>query len=271
MRNIVALARITFLEGIRNRSLFGIALFALFIMGLNIAVAGFFMRDIGKVTVDMNMSALSFAGILLIFFVGLNLMAKDIDKKTVQIVLSKPVSRLEYIFGKFVGIVSFTFVSLFVLFLISLLTISLLRGFYAEYFLDFRWLNYIISIFFIFVKFSLLTAIVIFFSTIATSAFLSLICSISVYLVGATIEDVVFYLKSEIAIQEKVVSPSLDLLIDIVSHVFPNFSVFDFGMEAAHGLTIAPERMVYAIAYAAIYISALLCSSSYIFARREFY
>ena len=111
MKSVISLAIITFKEGIRNRALFGIGLLALFVLGLNLAVAGFFMRDIGKVTVDMNISALSFAGLLLIFFVGVNLMAKDIDRKTIHLVLSKPISRRQYIFGKFFGIQFFVFVS----------------------------------------------------------------------------------------------------------------------------------------------------------------
>lgn len=67
MNAILALATITFKEGIRNRALFGIVLVAFFLFGLNITVAGFFMRDIGKVTVDMNLSALTVAGLLLVF------------------------------------------------------------------------------------------------------------------------------------------------------------------------------------------------------------
>jgi ABC-type transport system involved in multi-copper enzyme maturation permease subunit len=271
MRNTLALAKITFLEGIRNRSLFGIALFALFILGLNITVAGFFMRDIGKVSVDMNLSALNFAGILLIFFVGLNLITKDVDKKTVQLVLSKPITRFQYILGKYCGIVAFTLCSLAILCFMSCATLLLLLNFHADYFGGFTWGNYLIAVFFVFVKFALLTAIVIFFSSIATSAFVALIFSLAIYLVGTTIEDVVFYLKSEIAIQEKVVSAGLEKFIGFVSYICPNFAVFDFTMDAAHGLTIAPERLLLALAYAAIYIAVLLLASAAIFASREFY
>lgn len=271
MRNIFALAKITFFEGIRNRSLFGIALFSFFVFGLNIAVAGFFMRDIGKVTVDMNMSALNFAGILLIFFVGLNLIAKDIEKKTIQIVLSKPVSRFQYIIGKYLGIVLFTFICLSVLMIVSIFTIFILKILNAQYFYGFTWIKYYISFVFVLVKFSLLSAIVVLFSTLTTSSFVALICSLSVYIVGITIEDVVFYLKSEIAIQEKVVSAGLERFIGLVSYLCPNFSVFDFGMEAAHGLVIEPERILFALLYAAVYIAILLCLSAYIFSRREFY
>ena len=271
MRNILALARITFLEGIRSRSVFGIALFSFFVLGLNITVAGFFMRDIGKVTVDMNISALNFAGILLLFFVGLNLITKDIEKRTIQIVLSKPISRLEYVLGKYFGIISFTFVSFLVLVLVSTFTIFFLKKFYSEYFFDYLWANYYISCFFIYVKFSLLASVIILFSSVATSSFVSLIFSLSVFIVGLTIEDVVFYLKSEIAIQEKVVSAGLERFISFISYICPNFSAFDFGMEASHGLMIEPERMLFVLLYAVVYISILLFLSAYIFSRREFY
>lgn len=271
MRNVVALAKITFLEGIRNRSLYGIALFALFILGLNITVSGFFMRDIGKVTVDMSLSALNFAGILLILFVGSNLITKDIDKKTIQIVLSKPISRFEYVSGKYFGIIFFSFVSLLVLFAISCVTISFLKNIHQGYFLNFNWTNYFVASFFIMMKVSLLAAIVVFFSSIATSSFVALICSVSVYIVGATIEDVVFYLKSEIAIQEQVVSAGLEQFIGVISYLCPNFSVFDLGMEAAHGLELHPEHLALASAYAIVYVAVLLCASAAIFARREFY
>ena len=91
------------------------------------------------------------------------------------------------------------------------------------------------------------------------------------FIVGLTIEDVVFYLKSEIAIQEKVVSAGLERFISFISYICPNFSAFDFGMEASHGLMIEPERMLFVLLYAVVYISILLFLSAYIFSRREFY
>ncbi|MCK4502910.1 MAG: ABC transporter permease subunit, partial [Desulfuromonadales bacterium] len=243
MRSVFALAMITFKEGIRNRSLFGIALLALFLFGLNITVAGFFMRDIGKVTVDMNLSALSFAGLLLVFFVGVNLMAKDIDRKTIHLVLSKPISRAQYIWGKYLGIQFFVSVSLLLLFLFSCLTVGFLLNLYPKYFIGFSWLNFVIACFFVLVKFSVLTAIVVFFSSITSSSLITLIFSLSSYVAGVTIEEVVFYLRSELAAQEEIISESLQTFIDIVSYLIPNFAVFDFTLEAAHGLAISSQRI----------------------------
>ncbi|PLX86572.1 MAG: hypothetical protein C0618_08825 [Desulfuromonas sp.] len=270
MRSVVALAIITFKEGIRNRALFGIGLMALFLLGLNVSVAGFFMRDIGKVTVDMNLSALNFAGLLLVFFVAINLMAKDIDRKTIHLVLSKPISRSQYVWGKYGGILLFLSVSLAFLFLFSCLTIALLLALYPDYFGAFSWGQFVVAATFVLVKLAVLTAIVLFFSTITTSSLVTLIFSLGSYIAGVTIEEVVFYLKSDWATQERVVSESLRTVIDVLSYLLPNFTVFDFSLEAAHGLPIAFERIVLALGYAGGYSAILLLLAGFIFARREF-
>lgn len=270
MKSIFALATITFKEGIRNRALFAIALLALFLFGLNISVAGFFMRDIGKVTVDMNLTALTFSGLLLVFFVGVNLMAKDIDRKTIHLVLSKPVSRFHYIWGKYLGLLLFVTASLLLLLTLSSLTIVLLRQLYPNYFIGFSWIIFFIACFFILIKFWVLTAIVVFFSSITSSSLITLIFSLSSYVAGVTIEEVVFYLRTELAVQERIVSESLKRFIDLISYLLPNFSVFDFTMEAAHGLAISGNRFFFSLGYGALYTVILLLLASFVFSRREF-
>ena len=270
MNSVFALASITYKEGIRNRSLFGISLLALFLFGLNISVAGFFMRDVGKVTVDMNLTALSFAGLLLIFFVGVNLMAKDIDRKTIHVVLSKPISRGQYIFGKFLGIFYFVLISLLILIFLSSLTVFLLSKLYSGYFIGFSWSIFYIACFFILLKFAVLISIVVFFSSLTSNSLLTLIFSISSYIVGVTIEEVIFYVRSEIAMKEAIVSESLKIVLDTISYIVPNFSVFDFTLEAAHGLNISIDRMLLSLGYGVVYIVILLVFASFIFSRREF-
>jgi ABC-type transport system involved in multi-copper enzyme maturation permease subunit len=115
-----------------------------------------------------------------------------------------------------------------------------------------------------------LTAIVVFFSSITTSSLITLIFSFGSYIAGVTIEEVVFYLKTELAAQEKIISESLRTLIDVISYLLPNFSVFDFTLEAAHGLAITPDRLVLSLVYAVVYIVIMLSAAAYIFSRREF-
>ena len=270
MKAVLSLALITFKEGIRNRSLFGIALVALFLFGLNISVAGFFMRDIGKVTVDMNLSALTIAGLLLVFFVGINLMAKDIDRKTIHLVLSKPLSRAQYIWGKYLGIQFFVTVSLLLLAACSSLTVLLLKSMYPAYFGGFSWLIFFVAVAFVLVKFWVLGAVVIFFSSLTTSSLITLIFSLGAYLAGVTIEEVVFYLKTEMAAQEQLISESLKNFIEAITWILPNFAAFDFSLEAAHGLALDSGRLLGVLSYGVLYSVILLLLASLIFSRREF-
>lgn len=270
MKKIFALAAITFLEGIRNRSMYGILILALFIFGLNVAVAGFFMRDIGKVTVDINLSALSFTGILLVYFVGLNLLSKDLDRKTVHLVLSKPISRYQYIYGKYLGIQGIIFISLLVIFLMSVGIIALLKTLYGGYFEGFYWVNFFVAAFFIFLKLSVLNALMCFFSALTTSSFVTLIFSVCSYVIGESIDDVVFYLKTAFDADQLAAPEILGQVIAAVSYIFPNLSIFDFSLEAAHGLFIDPQRLWLAVGYASIYIATTLFFASLVFCRREF-
>lgn len=268
-KRIFALSLVTLKEGIYDRSLYGILLFSLLVMGLNVAIADFFMRDIGKVTVDMNLSALSFAGLLLVFFVAVNLLAKDIDKKTIHLVLTKPFSRSEYVWGKYIGLLFVLLLSLFILTFFSTLTIFLLKSIYSGYFVGFRWTVFFVAVFFVFFQLALLCAIVVFFTTISSTSFLTLIFSMATYVVGVSLEEVVFYLRSATP-GEVVASASLQKLLSVVVWLIPNFAAFDYKLAAAHGLPLQLPELILCSSYGVIYILVLLVLSSLVFRRREF-
>lgn len=268
MNRIFALALVTFKEGIRSRSLMGILVFFLFVCGLNLAVGGYFMRDIGKVTVDMNLGAISFIGTLLVLFLGLNLTIKDIEKKTIQIILSKPISRTEYAWGKYLGIEFFLGVTLLILLAFSCLNVLMLKFFYEGSFESFSWLSYCTAWLFIFMKISVLSAITLFFCSLATSSFIALVFSIGAYFVGATIEEVLLYLKTDLAAD--VASPIASLFFEFIGYLFPNFAVFDLQLEAAHGLSVSAGQVFLAFGYAAAYIGVMVTLAAMAFSRREF-
>lgn len=267
---ILALALLTSKEGIRDRALYGIFLFALFALGLNIAVAGFFMQDLGKVTVDMNLAALSFSGLLLVFFICINLMAKDIDKKTIHLVLSKPFSRTEYIWGKYIGLLSVVLFAQAILLLFSCSTIACVQTMYSEYFDGFNWSIFFIAVFFIYMQEALLCAIVVFFSAITSTSFITLIFSIACYVVGNALEEVVFYLRTQSATQEVVASAALQNILGKVTWLVPNFAAFDLKIQAAHGLALDWSQLAITFGYGVLYVIILLTLSAVIFKRREF-
>jgi predicted permease len=141
---------------------------------------------------------------------------------------------------------------------------------YPDYFGGFTWSVYFWAVAFIAVQLALLCAIVVFFSAITTSSFITLIFSVASYLVGISIEEVLFYLKSQAAAGEVAASELLRTVLEIVAWLVPNFAAFDLKTEAAHGLALEPVRLLISGAYGVGYILLLLWLAALIFRRREF-
>jgi len=116
--------------------------------------------------------------------------------------------------------------------------------------------------------FVLLNAIVIFFSTITTSSFLTLIFSLSVYVTGQSIEEVVVFFKKE-ALVYNFSSPVNEFLVNYLQYVFPNLSAFDIKTFASHGKLISWEHSMALFGYSLIYSIVLLFFATLIFSRRE--
>lgn len=265
---IVSLAVLTFREGVRDRAIFGIGLFSIAMMSATLVCLGFFMRELHKVAVDINLSAISLAGLLLTFFLSINLMAKDIDKRTIYCVMSKPFSRAEYIWGKYFGLILILLTAFSVLVLCSSLTIWVAQIQFASWFKDFSWISYYKAAYASFLMFAVLNAMVVFFSAITSSSFITLLFSISIYIAGQTIEEVVNYLKSGFG-KEVPLSESIQSLIDIIQYVLPNLSFFDLKIQASHAIPLSLNYMFGITLYALIYSVILLVAASLIFNKRE--
>lgn len=265
---IWSLSVLTFREGVRDRAIFGIGLFSLAMMSITLIVLGFFMRELNKVAVDINLSAISLAGLLLTFFLSINLMARDIDKRTIYCVMSKPFSRAEYIWGKYFGIMSIVVTAFVVLTMCSSLTIFLAKLQYANWFGGFSWTEYYKAIYASFLMFSVLNALVVFFSAITSSSFITLLFSICTYIAGQTIEEAVRYLKSGSG-KNTQISELIHETTDILQYVLPNFSVFDLKLQASHAITLPIDYMLGITIYAVIYSAVLIIAGSLIFHKRE--
>ncbi len=202
------------------------------------------------------------------FFVSINLISKDIDKHTIYCVLSKPFSRSQYIWGKYLGIMLLIFAAFCILTLCSSVTIFFIKSQYEVYFKGFSWLEFYKAIYAELLMFFLLNAIVVFFSTITTSSFITLLFSISTYIAGQTIEEVVLFLKTRNAV-DIALSESVNTIIDIAQYILPNLSVFDLKVQSAHAITISYGYLFAITGYSVIYSVILLLSASLIFNRRE--
>ena len=269
MNTLWPLAVITFKEGIRNRALYGISILALMFLVANFVVCGLIMQDVGKVAVDMALSTVAFAGLLVVLFVGINLLAKDLDRKTIYIVLARPISRAHYIWGKFFGLALLVLVAMLVLGAFALASIFIIKMAYPLYFPRFAWPPVMLAMFYSVLSLLLLTALSVLFSSFSSSSFITLILTTVSYLVGHSLGDVKALLESPQGMGIEVSSLTLKV-INFAYYLFPNLSLFDLKTQAAYNLAIAPGYLFWSAAYAFVYTCLVIMLASLIFGRKEF-
>ncbi|MGE4345211.1 MAG: ABC transporter permease [Geoalkalibacter sp.] len=269
MTSVWALAVITFKEGIRTRALYGITLLALILLAANFLVSGLIMQDVGKVAVDMALSTVSFAGLLVVFFIGINLLAKDLERKTIYIVMARPISRSQYIFGKFFGLGLLIVTTVLVLGAFAIASIFLIKLTYPLYFDRFAWSPVFLAIIFSLFSLLLLTSLCVLFSSFCTSSFVVLILTIVSYIIGQSLGDVKALLEAPQSLGIDV-SPVTLKVLNISYYLFPNLSFFDLKIQAAHNLPISMDYLFWISVYGIFYSGLAISLAAFIFDKKEF-
>ena len=193
---------------------------------------------------------------------------KLLDKKTIYMVISRPISRSEYLVGKFLGIVILAMAVVVFLGLLSIVPVIMSKRFYYYPEARFDWWIYFIAVVYIFIKLAIVSSIITLFASFTSNSFIALILSLVAYIIGQSTEGVRLLLSSKV---EKIdVSPVLSYMAGIAYYIFPNISAFDLKTQAAHGLSISPSYIIWTTLYAVFYIVIALSIGALAFRRREF-
>ncbi len=263
------LALITFKEGIRNRTFYGISLLALLLFGASFIISGMIPQDPGKVAVDLALSIVSFSGLLLVLFMGINLLAKDLDKKTIYMVLSRPISRPQYIIGKFLGMVLLMLSTMFILSIFSFVSLYLTKTIYLASFQRFSLSLVLLAIAFTTQMLLLLSALSFLFASFTSSSFMTLVLTIISYIIGQSLSTVKAIVDSPQSIGIKVSSVTIKV-VQTAYYLFPNLSLFDIKTQAAHGLSVPLSYVFWTASYGFIYTCIVITIAAIIFRKKEF-
>lgn len=269
MSPLFPIAAITFKEGIRNRAIYGISIIALLMLMFNVLICQMIMRNVGKVAVDIALSTVSFSGLLLVLFVGINLMAKDLDRKTIYMVLARPISRAQYMVGKFLGMIGLIVVSNAVVGAFAASSLFMLNTMYPAYFERFSWPMILLALFFILLMLILLAALSFLFASLTSTSFITLVLTIISYLIGNSINDVKALVEAPVAAGIDP-SPVTIKVVQVAYYLFPNLSFFDIKTQAAHGLAISPAYLCWTVIYGLVYTCLVITIACAVFRRREF-
>jgi ABC-type transport system involved in multi-copper enzyme maturation permease subunit len=268
MKKLVAISLISLKEGLRNRVLYGIVTVALCMMVFAILISGFFMRDISKVMLDLCLATVNVGGLLVPFFLGIHLLARDIERRTVVTILARAISRGEYLLGKFGGLLLLTAVIMALLTVFTLLTVWGGKMVYTSYFFtSFSLSSVLLSVWLSFCGIMMLNSLVVLWCSVTTSSFLATLLTISSYLIGQSADDIINFIKAEGS--ELQISEAVQMTVNIVQYLFPNLAAFDYKMQAARGAVISLHEVMLLTGYSFAYQTVVLIVAIAFFRRRE--
>jgi ABC-type transport system involved in multi-copper enzyme maturation permease subunit len=262
-----AVALAVFKESVRDRVPFSLVLFAVVLMAAAIFMSRLTASQDLKVIKDLGLAAMNLIGLLIAIFIGTGLVAKEVERRSIYSVLSKPVSRTSFLLGKFFGLVLTLAVNLammaaaFYAMLLyqELTTIDWVQQGWRAPALDLRLL---LPIGLTLVQLTLVTAVALFFSTFS-SPLLATLFTLGVWVAGQFSADLRDFGTA-------VDAPVAAAIAKAVYFVLPNLSALDVKNQVVHGLAIAWPALGAAVAATALYISLVLTAASAVFARRDF-
>ena len=261
---MIEMFRVTFKGILKDRVFHGILVVSC-IMLLIPSVSQLSMRQVPQLGVNLCLSLVSFIQFLLSVFLGGTIIWKYIERRYSYSVLSLPVTRSSYLWGKFLAVVSFNLLVAFLLGVISYVVLTLVQ-------LDspsdrpIQLLNLALAVGFDALKYALLTACAFLFSTVSTSFFLPIFGTISIFLVGSATQEVHDFVHTDAASSLPI---WLRGVADVFYYIAPNFSAFNLKAHAMYSLPLDSGGLMLTLGYFATYTVILLTLATQIFSRRE--
>lgn len=256
-RRILSIARNTFREAVRDRVLYNLVLFVLLLTAAAIFVGELSGGQERKIIVDLGLSAMLLFGVFIAIFVGVGLVYKEIERRTVYAIFSKPVGRGEFLIGKYLGLCLTLLVNVLVMGTgVSLALIYVSRGW------DPLALTIWPAILLIFVELMILTGVALLFSSFSSPA-LSALLTFFVFIIGHFSADLKSFANS-------MGSGLARWLFAALYYLLPNLANLSFITPAAHGQLPPISQVAVIILYSLVYIVIILAAATMIFSRRNF-
>ena len=254
---VSAIARNTFREAVCDRVLYNLVLFVLLLTGGAVFLGELSAAQEAKIIVDMGLSAMLLFGVFIAVFVGVGLVYKEIERRTLYAIFAKPVGRAEFLLGKYAGLCLTLAVNVVVMGAGVSLALLYVRG---------GWHPLILSIWpavaLVYVELMILVAVALLFSSFSTPA-LSALLTFFVFVIGHFSADLQ-------ALSAGAGGAGARLLFGALYYLLPNLSNYAYITPASHGRTPSAEAFFGALLYGLVYIAVLLAAAVLVFRRRNF-
>ena len=267
MTSTIAIAVNVFRESVRDKVLYNLVLFAILMIGASYLIGQLTAGQDVKIIKDLGLAATSLFGLFIAVFIGIGLVSKEVERRSIYSLLAKPVERWQLVVGKYAGLVLTLAVNIGVMAIALYAVLAYMRwgvppaveGVWDAPALDPALLK---AIYLIFVELMIVTAIALLFSTYS-SPLLSAAFTFGLTIVGQYSPDLRNF-------QDVLDSPVAQAIARGLYWVLPNLTPFDVKARVVHGLPVTARYLASTTAYAALYIACLLVVSVIVFSRRDF-
>ena len=250
---VMAIAWNTFREAVRDRVLYLIVAFAVILILASTLLSSLTVGSEEKIVKDFSLSMIALFGTATALFLGIGLVYKEIERKTVYTLLSKPIGRGQFLAGKYVGLCLTLAVNLIIMSAVFFVLLRA-RGFDAGEI----WVALVLT----YVELLLVTSIAVFFSSFSTPI-LSALFSGALWIVG--------HLTWSLKMLEDLLTTSAARGITRGFYLLlPNLEYFNVRGRVVHGGTVSWEELGLALLYGVSYSALVLLAAAAIFRRRDF-
>jgi ABC-type transport system involved in multi-copper enzyme maturation permease subunit len=267
MRAIRHIAVNVFRESVRDKVLYNLVLFALMLMGVSYLLAQLTAGQEIKIIKDLGLAAMSLFGLFIAVFIGIGLVSKEVERRSIYALLAKPIRRQELVIGKYAGLVLTLLVN------ISVMTVAYYAVLGVMAWVNGSWYKphweapaldpaLLKAIGMIGLQLMIITAVALLFSTFS-SPMLAAGLTFGLYIVGHFNAD----LKNFEAVVD---SRPVVYLARAMYYLLPNLAPFDIKAQVVHGIHVPAGLLLFNAAYALVYIAFLLVAATFIFMRRDF-
>jgi Cu-processing system permease protein len=243
----------TIREAIRNKLLYTLLFFALLMISTSVLISTLSYVEGSRIIQDIGLASIRLFSVGIAIFVGVGLIHGEVEKRTIYTILSKPVTRAEFLAGKYLGLVMMVWLQLLVMslafFAVSIATGAPFDG------------GHVAALGLAAMELMVIVGVAIFFSSFTTPMLASLY-SVGIYLVGHLTRDLR-------ALGQQSDMPSVESTTLWLYRIFPDLESFNLSVHAAHGLAIEAGDIWWPVLYSLSYSAVLLTAAVYVFQRRD--
>jgi ABC-type transport system involved in multi-copper enzyme maturation permease subunit len=256
-----------FKESVRDKVLYSIIAFAILLIASSLLIGNLTAGQDIKIIKDLGLASISIFGLLIAIFIGIGLVWKEVEKRSIYTLLPKPMRRQDFLLGKYCGLVLTLVINISIMTAAFYVVLAFMKQFEpanisvtaAAPATDPAMLKAVVLIV---LELMLVTAIAVFFSTFS-SPFLSALLTAGLWVAGHFNAD----LRNFGAV---VRSPTLAHVTRAIYYVLPNFAAFDIKSQVVHAQAVPVSYLGVTFAYGLAYIVFVLAGAAMIFSRRDF-